>query len=150
MPEDKIEMQTPKDYDISANEIVNLQKIGININPEVKVSEKPFLNLFGTQETEEVIVAICSVVNLIMAKNGIMSYVALVPEMLTAYSGSEKIINELLDLSPEEYVKIKDTVRRELKFPAGDEDIEELVEKITYHVLGLVVAVLQYNNKKTE
>lgn len=147
------EITTPKQKDyrmITQAEIDNLKKISINISSEIEVPKKPLLDLFGVVETKELLSAVCGTVNLVISKNGVMSYVSMIPTYLIAYTGSDQILSELLDMTPEEYINIKTHVGSELRFPANDTNFEKLVEDVTYHGLGLLVSVLQYNAKESK
>lgn len=124
----------------TANE--GLKALGVTLIPVDKVAG-PTLNLFGIEETKDVAIALCGIVNSMVNKAHWTKYLGLVPDIVAAAVGIEKVPSEIIDITDEEFEELKVTIKMKLDFEGPAAELEEIAENIAVHVIGIVLQVVK-------
>lgn len=132
----------PKERTIALLKARNLQL--------VPTTEKPVLDLYGIDNVKEVANVVCQVANSAVNKVPLAGYLPILPALFPAIDDFDKVDDELLDMTEEEFGELKAYIANKLDFEGEADVFEELVEDLAIHVLGIVIAIIRYGKLKAQ
>lgn len=129
--------------------IEDVKALGVTLVPKKVPGTN--LKLFDIKNLKEVAALICEAVVIAVNKEGTLSYVKLLDDIVPAYQGADLIDNEVLDMDEEEINEFRQFVFDKLAGIKGflpEGELRSIVDKITFHVLGLLINVIKLTQLK--